>query len=130
LPSLKRCIGDSAHGIWKALGQVYPAAERHRCWVQITANMLDKMPKSVQSSAKSLIHDLHQAETEKDVRYVYSCIQGRYQAKYPRAVEALVKDESTQFTFSLPDKALAAHPQYQHNRISNCRSSTLNCIDP
>jgi len=99
MPSPKLCIGDGALGFWKAIGQVYPAAERQRCWVHKTANVLDKMPKSVQPSAKSLIHDIYRAETEKDARDAYTCFQERYQAKYPKAVEALVKDESSLFTF-------------------------------
>jgi transposase-like protein len=99
MPSPKLCIGDGALGFWKALGQVYPAAERQRCWVHKTANVLDKMPKTVQSSAKSLIHDINRAETEKDARDAYTRFQERYQAKYPKAVEALVKDESSLFMF-------------------------------
>jgi transposase-like protein len=58
MPSPKLCIGDGALGFWKALGQVYPTAEWQQCWVHKTANVLDKMPKSIQSSAKSLIYDL------------------------------------------------------------------------
>ena len=99
MPSPKLCIGEGALGFWKALGQVYPAAERQRCWVHKTANVLDKMPKTVQSSAKSLIHDIYRAETEKDARDAYARFQDRYQAKYPKAVEALVKDEASLFTF-------------------------------
>ncbi|TNJ35960.1 glycosyltransferase, partial [Prosthecochloris vibrioformis] len=49
-------------GILKKLGAeftgVYPEAEHQRCWVHKTANVLDKLPKSVQPSAKSLIHDI------------------------------------------------------------------------
>ena len=99
MPSPKLCIGDGALGFWKAIGQVYPTAERQRCWVHKTANVLDKMPKSIQSSAKSLIHDIYRAETEKAARDAYTRFQERYQAKYPKAVEALVKDEATLFTF-------------------------------
>ena len=99
MPSPKLCIGDGALGFWKAIGQVYPTAERQRCWVHKTANVLDKMPKSIQSSAKSLIHDIYRAETEKAARDAYTRFQERYQAKYPKAVEAMVKDEATLFTF-------------------------------
>ena len=54
-----------------------PAAERQRCWVHKTANVLDKMPKTVQTSAKSLMHDIYQAETEQDVRTAFIRFQER-----------------------------------------------------
>ncbi|NTW54907.1 MAG: hypothetical protein HGB15_09170 [Chlorobaculum sp.] len=68
MQSPKLCIGYGALGFWKLLGQVYPAAERQRCWVHKTANVLEKIPKTVQSSVKSLIHDIYRAETETDAR--------------------------------------------------------------
>jgi len=76
-----------------------PAAEKQRCWVHKTANVLDKLPKSIQSSAKSLIHDIYRAETERDARSAYQRFQDRYQAKYAIAVENLKKDEASLFTF-------------------------------
>lgn len=44
----KLAIGDGALGFWNALSKVYPEAEHQRCWVHKTANVLDKLPKSVQ----------------------------------------------------------------------------------
>ena len=44
MPSPKLCIGDGALGFWKAIRQVYPAADHQRCWVHKTANVLDKLP--------------------------------------------------------------------------------------
>ena len=42
-PSL--AIGDGALGFWKALRQVWDTTREHRCWVHMTANVLDKLPK-------------------------------------------------------------------------------------
>ncbi|TNJ34203.1 hypothetical protein FGF68_10050 [Prosthecochloris vibrioformis] len=50
-------------------------------------------------SAKSLIHDIYRAETEKKARTAYQRFQDRYRAKYPKAVENLMKDETSLFTF-------------------------------
>ena len=99
MPSPKLCIGDGALGFWKAIRQVYPHAEHQRCWVHKTANILDKLPKTVQSSAKSLIHDIYRAETEQDARDAYRRFQERYAAKYPSAVASLLKDEASMFSF-------------------------------
>ena len=41
-------IGDGALGFWKALRQVYGTVREQRCWVHKTANVLNKLPTSVQ----------------------------------------------------------------------------------
>ena len=44
--------GDGALGFWKALREVYGTTREQRCWVHKTANVLNKLPKSVQPRAK------------------------------------------------------------------------------
>jgi hypothetical protein len=39
---------------------------------QKTANILDKMPKGVQSKAKRMLHDIYQAETREQARKAYA----------------------------------------------------------
>jgi transposase-like protein len=41
-------VGDGALGFWKALDEVWPTARPQRCWLHKTANILNKVPKSVQ----------------------------------------------------------------------------------
>ena len=82
--------------------------------------ILDKLPKSVQSSAKSLIHDIYRAETEKDVRQAYARFQERYHAKYPKAVDSLMKHEGSLFTFY---RYPAEH--WQHIRSTNTIESAF-----
>lgn len=41
---------------WKEMHQ--------RCWVHKTANVLDKLPKKVQTSAKRQIHEMYMASTK------------------------------------------------------------------
>ena len=41
-------VGDGALGFWKALDEVYPGTRHQRCWVHKTANVLNKVAKSVQ----------------------------------------------------------------------------------
>ena len=48
----------------KGLGNLGPVPQQ-RCWVHKTANILDKMPKSVQGKAKQLIHEMYLAPTRK-----------------------------------------------------------------
>jgi len=59
----KLAIGDGALGFWAAIRDVYPKTREQRCWVHKTANVLNKLPKSVQPKAKADIHEIWQAET-------------------------------------------------------------------
>ena len=120
MPSPRLCIGDGALGFWNAVGDIFPEAEHQRCWVHKTANILDKMPKSVQPQAKTLIHDMYRAETEKQARARFQEFIQRYQAKYPEAVACLCKNEDTLFTFY---KFPAQH--WQHIRSTNVIESTF-----
>jgi transposase-like protein len=49
----KLAIGDGSLGFWIALREEYGPIAKQRCWVHKTANILDKMPKSVQGKANS-----------------------------------------------------------------------------
>lgn len=75
------------------------ASPEQRCWVHKTEKVLDKLSKRIQSSVKSLIQNIYQAETEDDARAAYARFKERYEAMYPKAVTTLKKDETTLFTF-------------------------------
>lgn len=92
-------VGDGALGFWQAAAKVFPAMRRQRCWVHKTANILDKMPKSVQSKAKTRIHDMYMAETKENALKAYDDFLSLYEAKYPKACECLSKDRDDLFTF-------------------------------
>jgi len=53
--------GDGALGFWKALDAVSPTTRHQRCTVHKTANVLDKLPKSVQPAAKSNLREVWNA---------------------------------------------------------------------
>jgi putative transposase len=95
----KVATGDGALGFWAAAAEEFSSTRRQRCWVHKTANILDKMPKGVQSRAKTRIHDMYQAETKEDALKAYDAFLADYQAKYPRACECLEKDKDDLFTF-------------------------------
>ncbi len=46
-------VGDGALGFWRALDEVFPGTAHQRCWVHKAANVLDKVPKSVQPAMKA-----------------------------------------------------------------------------
>ena len=117
-PSL--AIGDGALGFWSALREVFPSTKAQRCWVHKTANVLDKMPKSVHANAKNIIYDMYRSPTKKKgVRALESFIE-LYGDKYPKACQCLQKDESVLFAFyDFP----AIH--WQHIRTTNPIESTF-----
>jgi transposase-like protein len=92
-------IGDGALGFWAALRQIYPATRQQRCWVHKTANVLNKMPKSIQAKAKAMLHDIWMAETRSQAQKAFGLFISTFQAKYPQAVECLLKDRDVLLTF-------------------------------
>jgi putative transposase len=97
--SPKLAVGDGALGFWAALEEEYPDTKPQRCWVHKTANILDKLPKAIQSKAKSMIHDMYMADTKENALKAYDLFIKSFQDKYPKAVECLVKDKESLFTF-------------------------------
>ena len=95
----KLAVGDGALGFWSALAEEFPHTREQRCWVHKTANVLDKLPKRVQPHAKTLIHEMYLAPTRADAEQSYERFCDEYRAKYPKAVECLVKDRDVLFTF-------------------------------
>ena len=117
-PSL--AIGDGALGFWKALSQVYGHCRTQRCWVHKTANVLNKLPKSWQSQAKSKLHQIWMAPDKSEAERHFEDFIDLYSAKYPKATDCLEKDRQTLLTFyDFP----AEH--WRHIRTTNPIESTF-----
>jgi len=95
----KVAIGDGALGFWKAVRQVWPNTREQRCWVHKTANVLDKLPKRLQPEAKQKLHNIWMADTKQHANEAFDLFLKTYEAKYPKAVECLVKDRDVLLTF-------------------------------
>ena len=92
-------VGDGALGFWAAIKDIYPQVRPQRCWVHKTANVLDKMPKSIQPNAKSLIHEIYLSPTCEKAQKALDYFLNRYQSKYPKACECLKKDQQSLLNF-------------------------------
>jgi putative transposase len=92
-------IGDGALGFWNAMEKIYPNAKHQRCWVHKTANILNKLPKSQQGNAKSLINEIYMSSTKKDALIAWNSFRTIYHEKYPKAVECLEKNKNDLLTF-------------------------------
>jgi len=95
----KVAVGDGALGFWAALEEEYPDTRGQRCWVHKTANVLDKLPKSVQISAKKGLHDIYLPPTRKAANQAWKDFLELYERKYPKACQCLAKDQEALFTF-------------------------------
>ena len=116
-------IGDGALGFWSALSEEFPSCRQQRCWVHKTANVLDKIAKSLQPPAKKLIHEMYMSPKKKEGLQAYMRFLTLYEAKYPKACECLRKDKESLFSFyDFP----AMH--WQHIRSTNPIESTFATI--
>jgi transposase-like protein len=97
--SPKLAIGDGALGFWKAMSKAYPACHHQRCWVHKTANVLNKLPKSMQPKVKEALHDIWMAATRAEAHAAFDRAQARFSAKYPKAMECLAKDRKEMLAF-------------------------------
>jgi putative transposase len=115
--------GDGALGFWAALRKVYPETREQRCWVHKTANVLNKMPRSVQPRAKADLHEIWMAETRESANQAFDAFLGKYQAKYEDACACLAKDREVLLAFyDFP----AEH--WKHLRTTNPIESTFATI--
>jgi transposase-like protein len=92
-------IADGALGFWAAARKIWPATREQRCWVHKTANVLNKMPKSIQPKAKGMLHEIWMAETKALANRAFDAFVETFPAKYPAAVACLVKDRDVLLTF-------------------------------
>ena len=113
-------VGDGALGFWKALSKVYDTTRWQRCWVHKTANVLNKLPKSIQAKAKEKLHQIWMASDKDEAEKNFDAFIQTYSAKYPKAAECLVKDREVLLTFyDFP----AEH--WRHIRTTNPIESTF-----
>lgn len=95
----KLAIGDGALGFWNAISKFWPATAHQRCWVHKTANVLNKVPKSVQPKVKEALQDIWMAETRRDAYKAFELFIQRFELKYPKASECLQKDKEEMLAF-------------------------------
>lgn len=121
--SPKLAIGDGALGFWAALRKTFGETREQRCWVHKTANVLNKLPKSVQPKAKADLHEIWMAETRQTAEKAFDTFLEKYELKYSNACDCLKKDRDVLLTFyDFP----AEH--WAHLRTTNPIESTFATI--
>ena len=92
-------VGDGALGFWKALEEVFPTTRHQRCWVHKAANVLNKLPKSLQANARQDLREIWLAPDRLTAEAAIATFEAKYAPKYERAVACLTKDREALLTF-------------------------------
>jgi transposase-like protein len=95
----KLAVADGGLGFWAALPEEFAGVAEQRCWVHKTANVLDKLPKSLQPAAKGQLHEMYLAPTRAQALVEYERFLKLYAGKYPKACECLRRDKDVLFAF-------------------------------
>lgn len=119
----KLAIGDGALGFWAAQEEAFPQTQQQLCWVHKTANVLDKLPGSLQGKAKEMIYNIYLAPTKMDANVAFDVFIEEFDVKYPKAVDCLRNHRAMLLTFfDYP----AEH--WQHIRSSNVIESAIGTV--
>ena len=121
LPQL--AVADGHLGIWAALAELHPSGQQQRCWNHKICNVLDKLPKKEQPTAKQLLRFLSYADTQQECEKQRDRFLSRYRKEYPKATESLMKDWDRMVTFySFPKQ------HWVHLRTTNIVESPFDMI--
>ncbi len=85
-------VGDGALGFWAALREVVPETREQRRRVHQIANVPDKLPKSLQTRAKSQLLAMMSAPTRAECVTLMASFGKEFSAKCPKSVASLEKD--------------------------------------
>jgi putative transposase len=81
------------------VAEVWPQTREQRCWVHRLANVLDKLPKRLQLKAKDELRQIMNAPDRASAEAGIERFRADYGAKYPKAVQSLVRDQEKLLTF-------------------------------
>ena len=124
-------IGDGALGLWKAVGQVLPAAAEQRCWNHKLRNVVDAVPLKQQPDVLAAMQRMAAADTAADTvaDAVADAEQERQRfhrddrLRFTKACERLDRDWARMLTY---DQFPKAH--WRHLRTTNVVKSPFAAV--
>jgi transposase-like protein len=81
-------VGDGALGFWAALRDIFPEIREQRCWVHVTANCLDALPKRLHADAKDAIAKIYSASSRAAALEAVKTFSDEFSA-FPKAVKKI-----------------------------------------
>lgn len=85
-------VGDGALGFWAAMDNVLPGSDQQRCWVHKMGNVLNELPKRLQSKARDMMREMYRAESKTDAGAALDDFRKAFQDKHDKAVTLIEKD--------------------------------------
>jgi transposase-like protein len=92
-------IGDGALGFWNALRKIFPTTKEQRCWFHKKGKALTQLPDSLQNKGKQMLREIEQQPTRELALKQMKHFESVFAAKYPKAVDCLMKDRDSLLTF-------------------------------
>jgi transposase-like protein len=92
-------VGDGALGFWAAVRDVFPETKEQRCWVHVTANVLNALPKSAQPAARRALAEIRDAEDRAHAETAMGAFADQFGAKWPKAVAKITEKAAALLAF-------------------------------
>ena len=109
-------VADGAPGLWKAVRELWPAADEQRCTVHALRNVLAKLPERHHRELKaSWWQVFDEASSPAEARRGLEAIVADYRAAYPSAMAVIERDMD----------ALVAHLRWPSEHRKRIRSTNL-----
>jgi putative transposase len=91
--------GRGGRGSARLLGRGEGETRPQRDWVYKTANVLDRLPKSVQPAAKRAIFEITNAENKDTATRAVTVFASEFGPKWPKAIAKITDDQDSLLTF-------------------------------
>jgi putative transposase len=92
-------VGDGALGFWAAVRDVFPETKEQRCWVHVTANVLNALPKSAQPAARKALAEIRDAEDRAHAEAAVRVFADAFAVKWPKAVAKITDKTNALLAF-------------------------------
>lgn len=92
-------VADGNTGVWAALAEIWPETGEQRCWNHKIVNVLDRLPKKVQTEARLLLQAIPYAKSRSEALRRTDAFRHRFDRWYPKATETLLRDFERMLTF-------------------------------
>jgi transposase-like protein len=117
-------MGDGALGIWAALARVFPEAGEQRCWNHRIRNVLDRVGKKKQATAKELLTEVMYAPTRKEAESARSVFQAWARSEQYEKAAALLDEDWDRMVayYGFPKE------HWIHLRTTNIVESPFSCV--
>jgi putative transposase len=109
-------VADGAPGLWKAIRELWPAADEQRCTVHALRNITAKLPERHHRELKARWWKLFdEAASAADARRGLEAIAADYRTAYPSAMAVIERDLD----------ALVTHPRWPSEHRKRIRTTNL-----